>query len=104
LNILVLDAATAVGVTEATAAAGALVATEEALLLVTVVLGVALAAEGAADAEEDGGDGPGSKGSPGEGDGLDTVLSLETGVVEGAVTTDNPGAVLRKIVSFSLVV
>jgi hypothetical protein len=93
LLVVVLDAAAAVGVAEAATAAGALVATEETLLLVTVVLGVALAAEGTADAEEDGGDGPGSEGGPGEGNGLDAVLGRDAGVGEGAVTADDPGAV-----------
>jgi hypothetical protein len=67
---------------------------------VAVVLGVALAAEGTAGAEEDGGDGPGSEGGPGEGNGLDTVGGREAGVGEGAVGADNPGAVERRIVSF----
>jgi hypothetical protein len=60
---------------------------------VAVVLGVALAAEGAADAEEDGRDGPGGEGGPGEGDGLDAVGGRVAVVFELAVGLDDPGAV-----------
>lgn len=90
LVVLVLDAAAALGVAERTARAGAALASE----VVALVRGggvVLTTADGAANAEQNGGNAPRSEGGPGERDGLDTVAGFLAGTVELAVALDDPG-------------